>query len=151
MSSVFFQTVYPDWSILDDRINESRSIYSVFIITKKKNKFVLSTDNFDELSLEDLKDELEKILSIWDITPSQLQHEILGPRCIQAYKNLGLEKSITDGYVLLLMAYARSPIRDFEITLVGLDEVYNQIILKQKNSFFLLMIHHRAFTQITKF
>ena len=45
-----------------------------------------------------------------------------------------------DGYVLLLMGYARSPFRDFESYLtiiVGLDEDDIQLILKQYNSNFL--------------
>ena len=52
---------------------------------------------------------------------------------------LKLEKSSTDGYIITLMGYARSPFRDFESYLridVGLDEVDNQLILKQCNSNF---------------
>ena len=55
------------------------------------NKLVLHTDNFDEFSFEELKDELEEILSISDITPYYLQHEKIGPRIIQAYRKLGLK------------------------------------------------------------
>ena len=49
------------------------------------------------------------------------------------------EKSSTDGYILLLMAYARSLFRDFESYLriaVGLDEDDIRLILKQYSANF---------------
>ena len=42
---------------------------STFNTNDENNKFELYTDTFDEFSFEELKDELEKILSISDITP----------------------------------------------------------------------------------
>ena len=112
---------------------------SIFNITKENNKFELYTDNFDEFSFEELKDELEGILNISDFTPYHLQHETVGPRIIQAYRNLRSEKSNTDGYIILLLGYARSPFRDFESYLrivVGLDEDDVQLIFKQYNANF---------------
>ena len=50
-----------------------------------------------------------------------------------------LEKSSLDGYIILLMGYARSPFRGFESYLrsvVGLDEDDFQLISKQKNANF---------------
>ena len=50
-----------------------------------------------------------------------------------------MEKSSTDGYIILLMGYARSPYRDFESYLrivIGLDEDDIQLISKQYNSNF---------------
>ena len=55
-------------------------------ITEQNNEFDLYTVNFDEFSFEELKDELEEIINISDITPDHLQHENIGPRIIQAYK-----------------------------------------------------------------
>ena len=49
------------------------------------------------------------------------------------------EKSSTDGYIILLMGYARSLFRDFESYLriiVGLDEDDIRLILKQYNANF---------------
>ena len=89
--------------------------------------------------MEELKDELEKNLKISDITPYHLQNEKIGPRISQAHRNLRLEKSNTDGYILLLRGYARSPFSDFESSLrieVGLDEEDVQLILRQSNSNF---------------
>ena len=57
---------------------------SIFIITEANNKFELYTDTFDEFSFEELKDEVEEILDIADITPYHLQHEKIGPPIIQA-------------------------------------------------------------------
>ena len=72
---------------------------SIFKITEENNKFELYTDNFEEFLFVELKDELEEIPSISAITPKHLQHEIIRPQFIQAYKNLKSEKSSTDGYL----------------------------------------------------
>ena len=48
---------------------------SIFIITEENNNFKLHTDNYDEISFEELKSELEEIFSISDITPYHLQHK----------------------------------------------------------------------------
>ena len=107
---------------------------SVFNNTEHNNKFELYADTFDEFSFEKLKDELEKILNISNITPDHLQDEEIAPRIIEAYHKVHSEKVRTDGYIILLMGYARSPFRVFESYLrflVSLDEDYIQLILKQ--------------------
>ena len=92
-------------------------VYSfVFNITEEINKFVLYTDTFDEFYFVQLEDEFEEILSISDFKPSHLQHETRRPQIIKAYHKFGSEKSSTDGYVILLMGYARSPFSDFIIS-----------------------------------
>ena len=70
---------------------------SIFNITEENNKFKLYADTFDEFSFTELKDTLEEILNISDITPYHLQHEIIGPRIIEAYQKLQSEKVRTDG------------------------------------------------------
>ena len=58
----------------------------------------------------------------------------MGPRINKSYWELRSEKSSTDGYIFFLMAYARSPFRDFEgylRSVVGLDENDIQLISKQ--------------------
>ena len=112
---------------------------SILNITKENNKFELYTDTFDEFSFEELKDELEEILNIPNITNNHLEDEIIGPRIIKAYWKLRSEKSSTNGYIILLLGYARSPFRDFESYIriaVGLDEDDIQLILKQYNANF---------------
>ena len=81
----------------------SLEVYNFIFSTQKKNRFEIFTDNIDKFSCAELKEELEEILSIADITPEHLQHEKLGPRIIQAYKKLRSEKSSTDGHLILIM------------------------------------------------
>ena len=58
---------------------------SLFNITKEINKFELYTDNFDEFSFGVLKDEVEEILKIQNITDDQLEDEKLGPQIAKTY------------------------------------------------------------------
>ena len=66
----------------------------------------LYTDNFDEFSFEELKDELEEILSVSDITSQHFQPDKRGPHIIEAYTKFRSEKSSTDDYITLLVGYA---------------------------------------------
>ena len=112
---------------------------SIFIINEEKNKFELYTDTFNEFSFTELNDELEEILNISNMTDEPLQDEIIAPRIIQTYKKPETEMRMTDGYMILLMGCARSPLRDFESYLrvvVGLDEENIHLILKQYNANF---------------
>ena len=112
---------------------------SIFKINHTKKEFELYTDTFDEFSFAELKDELEEILDISNITDEYPQDEIIGPRIFSMNKKLENEMRMTDVYILLLMGYARSPFRDFESYLrivVGLDEDDIQLILKQYNANF---------------
>ena len=91
---------------------------SIFNITEENNKLKFYSDTFDELSLEEVKDELEENLTNSDNTPYHLQQE----------------KSSTVGYNILLMSYARSPFGDFESYLrsvVDLDEEDIESLLQQ--------------------
>ena len=112
---------------------------SIFNITKENNKFELYSDTFDEFSFEELKDELEEIHNITNITDSHLEDETLAPRTAETYWKLRSDKSSHDGYIILLTDYAKSPFRDFESYLrivVGLEEDNIQLILKQYNEKF---------------
>ena len=108
----------------------------VFNITKENIKFKIFTDTFDEFSFLELKDELEEIFNIPNITDSHLEDETLAPRIIETYWKLRSDKSSHDGYNILLMGYARSPFRDSESYLrlvIGLEEDNIQLILKPYN------------------
>ena len=112
---------------------------SISNITQENNKFELYTDTFDEFSFAALKDELEEILDISNITSEHLQDDIIGPRIISTYKKLEAEERQNDGYHMLLMGYASSPFRDFEAyfrMVIGFDEGDSQLILKQNISNF---------------
>ena len=64
---------------------KSLEVYKSFLnITVENYKFELYTDNFDEFSFENLKDEFEEILSFLNITQCHLQHEKTEPRNIEA-------------------------------------------------------------------
>ena len=79
------------------------------------------------------------MLDISNITPEHLQDRIIEPRITSAYNRLESEKRRTDGYIILLLGYARSPFRDFDSNLrivVGLDEDDIQLIVKQYNTNF---------------
>ena len=113
---------------------------SIFNITEENNKFELYTDTFDEFSFEELKDEVEEILNIPNITDEHLEDETLAPRIAETYWKLRSDKSKNDGYTILLMGYARSQFRDFESYLriiVGLEEDEIQLFLKQYNEKFI--------------
>ena len=105
---------------------------SIFNLNSTYNNFELYTENFDEFSFTELKDEVEEVHSITDFTPYHLQHETR--TCItEAYRKLRLEKSNTGGYIILLIGYARSPFRNFESYLrivTGLDKDEIQLISK---------------------
>ena len=65
----------------------SLAVYiSIFIITEQNNKIELYTDISDEFYFEELKDELEEILNISNITSEHLQDDILGPLMFSACK-----------------------------------------------------------------
>ena len=106
---------------------------SIFNINTTNNNSIIIQISFEDFSFEELKDELDEIPNISDITPYRLRHEKIGPRIIEAYRKLGLEKSNTDGYIILLMGETRSLFGDFESCFrikVGLDGDDVQLILK---------------------
>ena len=115
-------------------------VYNCFFFQKEeKTKFEFCTDTFDEFSFAELKDELEEILDLSNITSEHLKDKTIGPRLILAHKKLETEKRPTDGYYMLLMGYGSSPFRDFESHLrivVCSDEDEVQLVLKQHNSNF---------------
>ena len=113
---------------------------SIFKITEENNKFELYRDMSNKFGFIELKDELEEILNISNITNEHLDDEILGPRIINEYIKLSTEKRNTDGYMILIYGYTRSRFRDFESYLrivIGLDEKDIQLILKEYNSHFI--------------
>ena len=81
---------------------------SIFNVTEEINIYELHTDTFDEFSFAHLKDGLEQIFSISDITTKHLRHEKIEPRTIQAYRKLTPENLSTDVYLIVLMSYSPS-------------------------------------------
>ena len=87
---------------------------SIFIITEENNKFEIYRNMSDKFGFLELKDEIEEILNISHITEDHLNDETLGPRILDEFIKLSNEKKNTDGYMILLLGYARSLFRDFE-------------------------------------
>ena len=113
---------------------------SIFIITEENNTFEIYRDTSTKIGFLGLKDELEEIPNIPHIAPEHLQDDEKRPRIIDEFYKLSLEKKYSDGYMILLLGYSRSPFRDFEGYLrivVGLDEEDIQLILKQYSSHFI--------------
>ena len=81
--------------MFDDRINELRSIKFCFFITEENNKVGLYTDNFDDFSFAEIKDEREEFLDSSNITCKHLQDKVKGPSIISAYNKLETEKRRT--------------------------------------------------------
>ena len=64
---------------------------SIFITPEENNKIQLYTDTFDEFSFTELKDELQDILKISNVSHEHLQAKIMGPRIIKAHQKLSTE------------------------------------------------------------
>ena len=112
---------------------------TIFNITKENIKFELYVETFDKVSFTELEDEVGEILGIPKVTDDHLEDETIAPHIINTYWKLRSDKSSHDGYIILIMGYARSPFRDFECYLrivVGLEEDNFQLILKQHNEKF---------------
>ena len=101
--------------------------------TKKISNFQLYTHHFDELSLKELKNELEESLGLSKPSPMFLRYKRKRAHFVIAHKQLVSEKSNTDGYITIIMDYGRTSFRDFECyfrIVVGLDEENIQLIPK---------------------
>ena len=126
-----------DWMI---GLTDLEVYNSIFNITEENNKFEIYRNMSNKFGFLELKDEIEEILDISHITDDHLKAEILGPHIIDELIKLSTEKKNTDGYMMILLAYAKSPFRDFETYLrivVRLDEKDIQLVLKEYNSHFI--------------
>ena len=126
-----------DWMI---GLTDLEVYNSIFNITLENSRFELFRDTSNKFGFLELKDELEEIFNISNLTNEHLDDEIIGPRIIDEFNKLSTEKKNTDGYKILLLGYSKSPIRDFESYLriiVDLPEEDIQLNLKEYNSHFI--------------
>ena len=119
----------------------SSEVYNyIFNITERNNKLELYTRYLDyEFSYSQIRDRIAEILGLSDISSEELEHETFGPKVIEIYRKLSIERRQTDGYYTFLKDYVHSPFRDSESyprNLTGLDEDDIQLIMKQYNSNF---------------
>ena len=119
----------------------SLEVYNSITNITENNEFEHYTGCLDdEVSNNQFKDNIAMILGLPNITPEELSHETFGPKFIEIYRILSMEKRRTDGYYMLLKDYVRSSFGDFESYLrisTGLSEDDIQLILKQYNSKFI--------------
>ena len=90
----------------------SLELNNFFKILKKTSSKVIQV--FLMISFTELKDELDDILGLSDISHEHLQDNKKRKHNIKVYQNLSSEKGQTDGYYMLLSDYARTPFQNFE-------------------------------------
>ena len=119
---------------MDGCINNFRSKQIVFGNKARDQQIRTLYTHSWLVSIAELNDEIQEILSLSDIKPKHFQYDIIGPRINKAYEKLRSEKLSTDCYLLSLMGYVSLLFQDFEshsIIFVGLDGKKIQLSLKQ--------------------
>ena len=94
----------------------SLEVYNAFFnITEENNKFEIYTGYLEEeFSQTQLKEKVAEVLGLPNITSEELELETFGPKIIEIYRKLSMEKGQTDGYFLFLGDYIFSLFLDFE-------------------------------------
>jgi len=103
-----------DWTI---GLTSLQVYNSIFNITEENNKFELykfPDNKIGNISYTKVRDEIEKDLGISDITPTDLQDDIIGPIIIDEYKEQVSKRMNDVGYMNILADYNRSIFQDFE-------------------------------------
>ena len=128
-----------EWMI---RLTDLEVYNSFFIIKERNNKFELFKYPDGEsvsASYEKVRDEIEKDLSIIDITASNLEDDIIGRNIIKKCRNQVTKRMKDDKYLRILAIFVNSIFQDFgsflrtEVDLVG-DDV--RLVLDENNSSF---------------
>ena len=116
---------------------------SIFNITEQNNKFELykfPDEKVVNISYTKVRDEIEKDLGISDITPADLQDDIIAPIIIEEYKEQVTKRMNDVGYMNILAGYNSSVFQDFESYLrteVDLVEDDIKLVLDEYNSSFI--------------
>ena len=117
---------------------------SIFNITEEKNKFELykfpDEKKIGGVTYEKVRDEIEKVLDIEDITATDLQDDIIGPIIIEEYKEQVSKRMKDEQYMNILAIYTRSVFQDFESflrTQIDLIEDDVKLVLDEYNSSFI--------------
>ena len=129
-----------DWMIGLTDLEVNNSIIS---ITEEINKFELykfPDDKIGGVTYEKVKGEIERDLDISDITPEDLQDDIIGPIIIEEYKEQVTRRMNDEQYMNILAIYTSSVFQDFESflrTQIDLVEEDIKLVLDEYNSNFL--------------
>ena len=116
---------------------------SIFNITTDNNKFTLykyPDDKIGGIAYEKVRDEIERDLGITEITPIDLQDDIIAPFIIEEYKEQVAKRMEDGAYMNNLTGYVSSVFQNFESYLrteVGLVEDDIKLVLDEYNSSFI--------------
>ena len=116
---------------------------SIVKITEENNKFelyIFPVEKIGGVSYEKVGDDIERDLGITDITPADLQDDIIGPNIIKEYREQMTKRMEDGGYMNILSGYIRSIFQDFESYLkieVDLVEDDIKVFLDKYNASFI--------------
>ena len=129
-----------DWMI---GLTDLEVYNSIFNITEENIKFELykfPDDKIDGVTYEKVKGEIERDLDISDITPKDLQDDIIAPIIIEEYKEQVTKRMNDEQYMKILAIYTSSVFQDFESflrTQIDLVEDDIKLVLDEYNSNFI--------------
>ena len=129
-----------DWMI---RLTDLELYNSIFNITEENNKFELyklPDEKAGGISYEKVRDEIEEDLGIEDITPADLQDDIIAPIISEEYKKQVAKRMNNEQYMNILARHTSSVFQDFESFLrTQIDVVEDDIklVLDEYNSSFI--------------
>ena len=129
-----------DWMI---GLTDLEVYNSIFNITEENNKFELykfPDDKIGGVTYEKVKGEIERDLDISDITPKDLQDDIIAPIIIEEYKEQVTKRMNDEQYMNILAIYTSSVFQDFESflrTQIDLVDDDIKLVLDEYNSNFI--------------
>ena len=133
--------VKEDWML---GLTDLEVYISIFNITEENNKFEhynFPDENLGSISYEKVRDEIERDLDVSDITPADLQEEIIAPIIIKEYKGHVKKRMEDVGCMKILSGYPKPVFQDFKSYLrteTDLVEDDIRLVLDKYNSSFII-------------
>ena len=133
-------------------LTDSEVYNSIFNITEENNKFEFfkfPDEKCGGVTYEKVRDEIEKVLDISNITATDLQDDLIGPIIVKEYREEVTKRMEDVGYMNILAGYPSSVFQDFELYLrTQIDLVKDDIrlVLDKYNSSFSLLNYNQVFT-----
>ena len=119
-------------------------LYNSFFNRTQENNNVelykVAVEKSGGVSYEKVRDEIEKDLGISDITPVDLEEDIIVPIIVDQYREQVTKRRADGGYINNLAGYQNSVFQDFRICLrteVALVEDDIRLVLDKYNSSFI--------------
>ena len=115
----------------------------IFNITEENNRFELykfPDEQSGGVLYEKFRNEIERDLEVTDITPIDLQDDIIGLIVIKEFREEVTKRIIDDKYLLIVAIYVNSLFQDFESFLrteIDLVEDDIRLVLDEYNSSFI--------------